>query len=370
MDLYYSLSLVATAVEMSVCLSCARQLWHLRNASKDRSRRYLAIGSAMSGLMAMGSLAITIALQSSAQQPTLLPGWIGWIFMVMNIVMTLYPITVVRPDWLTPRRHFYLFLPTLVLAIALAFFTGHWTPLFTPQDIWDNFLKPDVLLRLVCLLIMLPYIFLLFLLPYNYHHSSASFSWIVQYVAGLSILCFTHIVLMLTDYAPLFIVLPMLAAIFYFFSMEYELNDRLVPGPEDEDSPAEEAAPTAEHAEASAMDPVNSEHEQGLWPRICHLMDQKEVWRNPDLSLVSMARLCATNVTYLNRIIQQETGSGFKDLINTKRVNCVAQRLREQPDTDIQQAFFDAGYRSRTTAWRNFKNILGVSPQEYKSQVF
>jgi AraC-like DNA-binding protein len=56
--------------------------------------------------------------------------------------------------------------------------------------------------------------------------------------------------------------------------------------------------------------------------------------------------------------------------MNAKRINYVTRQLREHPGLDIQTAFFNAGYRSRATAWRNFKEIVGVTPTEYRQQLF
>ena len=57
---------------------------------------------------------------------------------------------------------------------------------------------------------------------------------------------------------------------------------------------------------------------------------------------------------------------GFKEYLNSKRIKSVASQLRKNPDLDIQEAFFNAGFRSRTTAWRNFKEMLGMSPSEFR----
>ena len=75
---------------------------------------------------------------------------------------------------------------------------------------------------------MVPYCFILFLLPYNRRQSSASFRWIIQYSLGLSIICGIHIVLMLSYNPVLFVVLPLMASTFYFFSTEYELGTACV----------------------------------------------------------------------------------------------------------------------------------------------
>ena len=358
MERTYLLALIATTIEMSVCLICARQFWRLRGLTNDRSRRMLIQGNILCGLMALWILVINLISDNHQLTAPVLNPWIAYCYMVMNIVMTLYPISVIQPEWLSLRRSFYLFLPTLILGLGCLFFTGRWTPLATPADIWRHVWAPDVLLRLVILFLMLPYCFIILLLPHNYKYSSATFWWILNYSGGLLIICLAHIALMLTN-------LPLLVACFLLFSTEYELEERLRPSLEpEEESAATNSTPLPEGTSTPQAEPEISEPD--LWARVCYYMDQEKVWKDPDLTLVSLSRLCATNVTYLNRVIQDETGSGFKEMVNKKRVADVATQLEQNADVDILAAFFNAGYRSRTTAWRNFKDITGQSPAEYK----
>ena len=360
LKLFYPLSLMATTIEMTVCLTCALHLWRLRRESRDRSRRTLALGSLFSGLLAIAGVLAAIGMDMTGVQPELMNPWLGVVYLTLHILMTLYPIMVIQPHWLTRTHSFFIFLPTAFFPLIYLFFIGHWTLLETPADLWANWLKPDVLARLLALFAMLPYCLILFLLPYNYKYSSASFRWILNYAMGLLTICVMHIVLTLTNNPVLIIALPILVSFFFAFSTRYELNDRLVP--QDDDAVLEE---TAEPEEQAAEEPYG---EIDLWTRIVLLMDREEVWRDPDLSLVSLSRLCATNVTYLNKIIKENTGSSFKDFVNRRRVEVVAGLLQKDPDTDIQAAFFNAGYRSRTTAWRNFKDIMGVTPTEYRQK--
>lgn len=354
MNLTFSLSLAATAVEMASCLICARNLWRLQRETYDRSRRMLALGALLSGLMALAVVLGNLAMAVKETSIFVLQPWVGLFYMAMNIVMVLYPVSVVRPDWLTPLRFTFLFLPTLILAIVFLCFTSRWTLLYSTQDILLFIAKPNVIARLAALFLMFPYCFILFLLPYNYHYSSASKGWIWNYSLGLLAICIVHTALMITNNGVLLVVLPIMVSTFYFFSTEYELRDRL--------RPDTNVAGELERPSASSSTPL----EQDLWDRICRLMDQEEVWKDPDLNLSHMSRLCATNATYLNRVIQQRFGRGFKDLLNAKRVAGVAAQIEQDPEIDIQSAFFNAGYRSRTTAWRNFKDIMGQSPAEYK----
>lgn len=356
MNLAFLLSLAATAMEMASCLICAHNLWRIKRDTFDRSRRMLFLGALMSGLMAMVVVLGNLAMAIHEAPYFVLQPWIGLIYMIMNIIMVLYPICVIREDWLTRTHSFFLFLPTLVLGLLYLSFTNKWTLLHTPADIWVHFWEPDVLARLASLFIMIPYCFILLHLRYNYHSTSATQNWIWNYALGLLIICCVHIALMLTNSPVLLIILPLLVGTFYVLSTEYELEERIRPNKQVVMMP-EEAISTE-----AASAPI----EPDLWSRVCRLMDEEEVWRNPDLSLSSLSRLCATNVTYLSRVILQETGSGFKELVNAKRVASVAAQIQQNPDTDVQSAFFNAGYRSRTTAWRNFKDITGQSPADYR----
>lgn len=354
MNLLFSLSLAATAVEMAACLICTRNLWRLQRETYDRSRRMLALGALFSGLMALLVVLGNIGMAIHEMSYFVLQPWVGLFYMGMNIVMVLYPISVVRPDWLTPKHFTFLFLPVLILGIIYMSFTSRWTLLHTPADIWVHVWEPDVIARLASLFLMVPYCLILFLLPYNFHRSSATRRWIWNYSLGLLLICVVHIAVMLTNNSILLIILPLLVSTFYFFSTEYELRDRL--------RPVEEIAVNYEADSSAPLEP-------DLWARICRLMDQEEVWKDPDLSLSSFSRLCATNITYLSRVIQQETGHGFKELVNAKRVAGVVAQIEANPDIDVQSAFFNAGFRSRTTAWRNFKDITGKSPAEYKQEL-
>lgn len=321
----------------------------------------LAMGSLSSGLIAAISVAGIFSMDfSQSAQPILLQPCLGLLYMSMHIIMTLYPISVVKPDWLTPRHFFFLFFPVVLFGLASLLFIGRWTPLDSTQAIWDNLGKPDVMLRLASQLMMLPYCAILYALPYNYHKTSATFWWILNYCFGLTAICVVHIIFMVTFRLPLMVILPIIASAFFYLSTEHEICERIRPGKDAQGEPDEpESSP-------GDVTPAVFPAEFGLWSRICQIMDVEQAWRDPDLSLVSMAHRCTTNVTYLNRIIREETGSSFKDLLNTKRIGFVATQLRENPNLDIQTVFFNAGYRSRTTAWRNFREITGVTPTEFR----
>ena len=350
MALYHILASSATSIEIGVCLACAYFLSRIQRETYDRSRRFLVMGSAISGLMALAMILVNTTHQNAPA--LLLRPWIGLAYMTLNIVMVLYPISILRPEGLKPRHFTILFLPALILGLAFLGFHGHWTPLHSSADIWNHLSKADVLLRMFSQLLIIPYCLILFALPYNYHKSSASRRSVWIFSMALLGISLIHIVLSLIDFGALHAIFPLMVSLFYARTTVYELNERL--------RPIQETVTAS--SDIMSSDPAN----QDLWSRICLLMGEKAIWQDPDLNLITLSRLCATNITYLSRTIQQNTGRGFKELVNEKRVSSVKAQIEQDPDTDIQSAFFNAGYRSRTTAWRNFKEITGMSPAEYK----
>lgn len=360
MNILILIALITTAIEMATCFICTHQLGFRKLENGDNARWLLSFGALLSGLLAVFVIFGNLVMQTTSQEPLLLRPWIGLVYMTMHIVMTLYPITIVRQDWLTPKHYALLFSPVVLFAIIFLFFVGRWTVLETPASVWENANRVDVIVRLASLFIMAPYCLILFWLPYSYKKSSATLGWIIGYSFGLTLICAVHIVLMLTYSPVLMTILPLLASAFYYLSTRYELTERIIP-PQPEDNADTEDTTLTELKPLEGVAP-----EFGLWSRVSQIMDKQEAWKNPDLSLSELASLSGTNTTYLNRVIKQEVGMSFKDYLNNKRVNYVATQLRKKPDLDIQEAFFNAGFRSRTTAWRNFKDIIGTTPTEFK----
>lgn len=359
------IALITTSIEMTTCLICTRRLGLRRNVNGDNARFLLSLGSLLCGLLAAYVLVANLCIFAQAAEPLpMLHPWVGLVYISMHIIMTLYPIAIVRPTWLTPIHYIVLFSPVAFFAFVFLFFVGNWTEITTPESVWENASNLDVTFRLMSLFIIVPYCLILFWLPYNYKQSSATLKWIIGYSFGLTLICGVHIVLMLTYTPTLMALLPLLAATFYYQSTEFELHERLRP-PHIEGE--EDILKNPHSLLEIPMKGVNPEF--GLWSRIQIIMDKEEGWRDPDLSLTELAHLTGTNISYLNRIIKQEAGMGFKDYLNQTRIRDVEAQLRANPRLDIQEAFFNAGFRSRTTAWRNFKDIIGVTPSEFKQSL-
>lgn len=95
-------------------------------------------------------------------------------------------------------------------------------------------------------------------------------------------------------------------------------------------------------------------------------IEQHGWWRDPDLDLAELARRLGTNTAYLSRGLNEGLGFGFAEAINGLRVEHVAALLRDGSDGDILTLAIDAGFGSKATFNRVFKDRFGVTPSAYR----
>lgn len=125
-------------------------------------------------------------------------------------------------------------------------------------------------------------------------------------------------------------------------------------------TPATEAVATVPNAERQADwremgQRVDAEVRAGGW------------WRDPDLTAPKLARLLATNTTYLSRALNEGLGVNFNEFINRIRVEAVQAELRTaNADRDILTIALDAGFNSKASFNRVFKRVASVTPTEFK----
>lgn len=120
------------------------------------------------------------------------------------------------------------------------------------------------------------------------------------------------------------------------------------------------------HAENSHV-PKNERDE--LWIRINNILEGNELWKDSDLTLSMLSRLVYSNRTYVAQSFKENSGMRFIEYLKHKRIDYVVSQLSKNPNLNIKNLCFDAGYRSYPTAWRQFKDVKGMSPAEYVSSV-
>ncbi len=91
-------------------------------------------------------------------------------------------------------------------------------------------------------------------------------------------------------------------------------------------------------------------------------------WRDPELSLDSLARHLGTNTAYLSRALNEGLGLSFNEAINRLRVDEVGRRLTtDAANGELLDIAFAAGFSSKTSFNRSFKARTGKTPSQFRT---
>ncbi|MDU0202154.1 AraC family transcriptional regulator [Paenibacillus sp. MAH-36] len=98
------------------------------------------------------------------------------------------------------------------------------------------------------------------------------------------------------------------------------------------------------------------------------VLEYMEQHYQTDVDLALLSRLFHISQSHLSRLILEATGRKFKSHMITLRIQH-AKRLLAVTTRHVTDVCFDCGFQSMATFYRNFKEYVGMSPEEYRRQV-
>ena len=131
------------------------------------------------------------------------------------------------------------------------------------------------------------------------------------------------------------------------------------------------AAKTRQWAGVDAQDISPDEIDKQLFEQLNLLMTEKRIYKNPDVNLENIAKRMDVNRNYLSNAVNRCTGSNFSAYINEFRIKEAIRILTEKPETrlSLEGIALEVGFSDRTTFYRVFKKVTGLSPSEYKNNI-
>lgn len=126
----------------------------------------------------------------------------------------------------------------------------------------------------------------------------------------------------------------------------------------------------AEHATEEEAQPGHSipvSVEKDIWEKLKRF-EQAEKFRNPKLTLSTMAVQLKTNPTYLSTIIKTQTQKNFNAYINELRIRYICETIHKHPEYlnyKISYLAETSGFNSHSTFTTVFKNVTGISPSVF-----
>lgn len=90
-----------------------------------------------------------------------------------------------------------------------------------------------------------------------------------------------------------------------------------------------------------------------------------EWWRDPALDLATLARHLGTNGAHLSRALNDGHG-GFAIVLTRLRADAVAEAIDGGSDADLLTIAMDAGFGSKASFNRAFRQQFGIAPSTYR----
>jgi len=295
------------------------------------------------------------------------------LFMITSFIM--YPIEVVSPGWINFKRIILLYSPvgvlygiwqiTLWCGVEYSQYNSlqEMLPYISNFDVWFRFI--------LCFLILCPVLFIFFV-PYTKKYSNTTYRWKWIYATIFSINTFVFLVV-LWERTITTSVLYYYIGTGCFLAIAYaELSTRIIRYPISETFSPEMSSKVFEEVlfQSEPSMPANSGDKTEntnsvLFNRLDEYMKRNAAWRDPDLTLNKLSAIMHTNRTTLSIAIQKSEYGNYTAYINKLRFDDFVYCVTTNSLVNYQDAFYDAGFRSRTTALRNFRQITGMTPTEY-----
>ena len=328
---------------------CGTLLWRRRKETGDFSRIIQAILSWVSAFFTFIFIFRTWAGTTTPDEALFDPEHI-FIPILCQMTFFFYPLEVIRPTMSRAKLYGLLFAP-LLLFVLIGTCTGiEYTDIHNYADLRQHIGEFNVWFRILTLTIMLFYCFSLFLVPYNWRESSVDRCFIMKYALGFCLIGILHFAIHISHLYWLALIHQIVWITFFLYIAYYELHERL-------QAPQTALEAAEETTAGSASD--------RLWEQTIIMLNSNDKWRSPELSLTSLAEQLESNRTYVGESFKHNTGMTFVEYITHRRINYVVETLKREPETNLHELFNYVGYRQRSTAYRNFQKITGMSPTEF-----
>jgi AraC-like DNA-binding protein len=116
---------------------------------------------------------------------------------------------------------------------------------------------------------------------------------------------------------------------------------------------------------APCQKPHDDETHQ-LFQKVSDEIVSKKLFKDPELTLPKLASLTSIHTHKLSHLINQQSGKGFPEYINSLRLE-EARNLLRTSDLKVAAVAFECGFNSLSSFYTHFKKSEGMTPSEFRS---
>lgn len=114
---------------------------------------------------------------------------------------------------------------------------------------------------------------------------------------------------------------------------------------------------------------ISQEEFNRLNQRLIDLMEKEKPYRDPGISLESLAGQLSISRHLLSQLLNENLDKNFYQYINSYRIQEACIMLRENKKFSIEAIGYEVGFNSRSSFFSSFKKLKGTTPSKYREEV-
>ena len=350
--------IAATWAHVFLSLAAAILLFIKHHMPKERSQWYIVTFFSLSSLAAIIEVLVILTTQRTLDNVHLFDGRLVLTGAITLSFLIIYYLDLLRPEWLNLKRYLALFAPGVIaiVIVVVSYILGQSKHIHSVSDIhtaWDSI---DFIARFALSILPLIHVFWLMSLCMRGHAGYRCPRIMMRGTMLISAaLCITFFLSRGLNLFAAYMAHEVIFITLGVMLIYVEHYERLhIPLEKVRNYYVENQIPNTTEVTISQA----AEHLKSL-------MADPDTWKDAEINGDKLARLAGTNRNYLQQAAKELGFTGLIEMIHRRRIDYVCEQLRIDPNASIQDLFYDAGYRSRTTAWRHFNEIVGFTPTEF-----
>ncbi len=115
-----------------------------------------------------------------------------------------------------------------------------------------------------------------------------------------------------------------------------------------------------------ASNKLSDEHAQSIIERINRLMEEKELFKNPNLKINDLAKETRVSSHLISQVLNDNIEKNFTLYVNEYRINEACKLLIKNKSLTMDAVAEEVGFNAKSTFFATFKKIKGVTPGVYQ----
>ncbi|MEO0339643.1 MAG: helix-turn-helix transcriptional regulator [Bacteroidota bacterium] len=113
---------------------------------------------------------------------------------------------------------------------------------------------------------------------------------------------------------------------------------------------------------------IDDQTAKSVLEQLDQIMQEKKLYRNPNLKLSDVAEAIAIHPHRLSQILNDNLGKSFPSFINQYRIEAAKELLQTNEVFSTEGIGFECGFNSKSTFYSTFKKLTGTTPAKFRAE--